>query len=59
MDAVEAWRKVCRVMGNAPERQPPKSVRARGDMSMDDKTEVTVATYTGNTSLSGIGRPRR
>jgi serine/threonine-protein kinase len=59
VEAVEAWRRVCRVMGNAPRRAPPSSL-VRKEYAMDDKTEVTAATFAGTgASLSGIGRPRR
>ena len=57
VEAVEAWRRVCRVMGNAPHRGAPTSLRSREPM--DDKTEVTVATFAGTSSgLSGIGNKR-
>src|SRR4051794_6228390 len=42
MEASEAWRKVCRVMGNAPARQPPPP-----QPRFDDKTDVTVGTFAG------------
>ena len=57
MEAVEAWRRVCRVMGNAPQRRaPPSSLKSRE--VMDDKTEITMATYSSTGSGLGSGRKR-
>ena len=42
-EALDTWRKVCRVMGNAP-RLPPKSLRDAPEPSTDD--DLTAATYT-------------
>jgi len=54
-EALTAWRKVCRVMGNAP-RKPPSTLRVR-----EEKTEVTGAgTFTSISSISSFGgSPRR
>ena len=57
VEAVDAWRRVCRVMGNAANRGAPSSLKSRE--AMDDKTEVTVATFAGSSStLNGISRKR-
>ena len=52
-DALESWRKVCRVMGNARRRQPapPPQFAVR-----DDHTEVTAGSFTdpGPNSFRGI-----
>ncbi|MDB4941021.1 MAG: Serine/threonine protein kinase [Labilithrix sp.] len=60
LDGLEAWRKVCRVMGNARRRQPapPPSFSSR---DVDDQTEVTAASYTdvGPGSFSGLPPRRR
>jgi len=45
-EAIEAWRKVCKVMGNLPRRGPPKSVPFR-----DDEADRTSPTFAG--TLSG------
>lgn len=49
-EAIESWRKVCRVMGNAPRRAPPL-VPLR-----EERTDVTSGTYPG--SASPVGDPR-
>jgi serine/threonine protein kinase len=52
-DALTAWRRVCRVMGNAPRRKP-SMLRVREEMN-----DVTGAgTFTGASSVSSIGGPR-
>jgi eukaryotic-like serine/threonine-protein kinase len=43
-EAIESWRKVCRVMGNAPRRAPPL-VPLR-----EERTDVTAGTYPGTAS---------
>jgi serine/threonine-protein kinase len=51
-EAIESWRKVCRVMGNAPRRAPPLvPLREEG-------TEVTSGTYPGGASSAGDRRLR-
>ena len=53
-EALAAWRKVCRVMGNAP-RKPPSTLRVR-----EEKTDVTGGTFTSISSISSVGgSPRR
>ncbi len=42
-EALEGWRKVCRVMGNSP-RRPPSHVQTRGGDETRDVTEVTAST---------------
>ncbi len=57
VEAVDAWRRVCRVMGNAANRGAPTSLRSRD--AIDDKTEVTVATFAGTSStFNGMTRKR-
>ncbi len=48
-EALERWRKVCGVMGNAP-RRPTRIVRVR-----EEKTDVTGGTFTGMSSVSSVG----
>jgi hypothetical protein len=43
-EASESWRKVCRVMGNAPRRAPPL-VPIR-----EERTDVTAGTFPGSVS---------
>jgi serine/threonine protein kinase len=50
-EALESWRKVCRVMGNAP-RRPPPTLSLR-----EERTDVTAGTYPG--SVSDVGPSRR
>ncbi len=50
LEALESWRKVCRVMGNAPRRAPPL-VPLR-----EERTDVTSGTYPG--SAPSISDPR-
>jgi serine/threonine-protein kinase len=50
-EGIESWRKVCRVMGNAP-RRPPPLVPIR-----EERTDVTAGTYPGSVSSIG-GDPR-
>lgn len=40
-DALERWRNVRRVMGEAPPPPPPKSIRLREEWPSDDHTEVS------------------
>jgi eukaryotic-like serine/threonine-protein kinase len=56
IDALDSWRKVCKVMGNArtPAPNPPPSFSAR-----DDHTEVTSASFTDVGSLGGPPSRRR
>ena len=49
-EAIESWRKVCRVMGNAPRRAPPL-VPLR-----EERTEVTAGTYPGTAASNHGGR---
>jgi hypothetical protein len=49
-EALESWRKVCRVMGNAPRRAPPL-VPLR-----EERTDVTAGTFPGGSSP--LGDPR-
>jgi serine/threonine-protein kinase len=59
VEAMEAWSKVCRVMGNAARRKPPSSLKSRDEEAPADQTEVTLATFPGNgAGLSGAGRKR-
>ena len=46
-EAIEAWRKVCKVMGNLPRRGPPRSVPFR-----DDEADRTSPTFAGTISGS-------
>jgi eukaryotic-like serine/threonine-protein kinase len=41
-EAIEAWRKVCKVMGNLPQRGPPKSEPFR-----DEDADLTSPTFAG------------
>jgi serine/threonine-protein kinase len=55
-DALEAWRKVCRVMGNMP-RKPspdPSSYELR-----EERTEVTAGSFGGTVSSTGGAGSRR
>jgi len=49
-DALDSWRKVCRVMGNMPRRPsaPPPSYELR-----EERTEVTSGTLSGTISSTG------
>ena len=53
MEALDGWRKVCRVMGNSRKRPtqapPPPSFSMR-----DDRTEVTAASFT---DVGNLGSP--
>ena len=51
-EALEAWRKVCRVMGNAP-RRPPPTLSLR-----EERTDVTAGTFPGNTGVTSGPRSR-
>jgi serine/threonine protein kinase len=53
-DASEAWRKVCKVMGNLPRRSPPRSAGTH----LDDSTDMTSPTFAGTATGSGpdLGR---
>jgi serine/threonine protein kinase len=42
-EALEAWQKVCKVMGNNPRRGPPSTMPTREQR--DDKTDVTSRTF--------------
>jgi hypothetical protein len=55
-EALDAWRKVCRVMGNARRRQPAPSTQAR----REDQTDVTAGSFTeGGPPIGGpVGRRR-
>jgi serine/threonine-protein kinase len=55
-DALDAWRKVCRVMGNMPRKPstPPPSYELR-----EERTEVTEGTFGGTISSTGGGVSRR
>jgi serine/threonine-protein kinase len=55
LEALEEWRKVCRVMGNVRRRAPPPPPPS---YSMEDRTEVTAATYTDGNAF-GPGYRRR
>ena len=48
-EALAAWRKVCRQMGNAP-RKRPRTLTVR-----EERTDVTARTFTGHTSVSRSG----
>jgi eukaryotic-like serine/threonine-protein kinase len=48
-DALSSWRKVCRLMGDAPRR------RARTVPVREERTDVTARTFTGETSASKVG----
>jgi serine/threonine protein kinase len=49
LEALEAWRKVCRQMGNAPRRRPRRlPVR-------EERTDVTARTFTSVSSVSKVG----
>ena len=51
-EALTQWRKVCRVMGNAP-RKPPSTLRVR-----EEKTDATGGTFTSISSASSMGSRR-
>jgi serine/threonine protein kinase len=57
-EALEAWGKVCKVMGNQPHRPPPTSIPTR-----EEKTDVTSRTFssTATSSIPGgsVGRAPR
>ena len=56
MEAFDGWRKVCRVMGNAPRQKPPPVAAVR----FEDKTEQTVGTFAGTSGgLGGTSKQRR
>lgn len=58
-EAVVAWRKVCKVMGNAA-REPPRNLvlreQFRSDYPLEDRTEVTASTFTGTEGNLPPGR---
>ncbi len=57
-DAIEAWQKVCKVMGNLPQRGRPKFVPFSEDES--DMTVPTMAgTLTGTNPVFSVPRSRR
>ena len=57
VEALDGWRKVCRVMGNKPRRPPPAAPPAASPYSMrDDHTEVTAA---GNLNAPPLAPPSR
>ncbi len=48
IEALDAWRKVCRVMGNAPRRAPPSRGRpVVDDYDRERETDVTAVTNDG------------
>ncbi|HEY8040322.1 MAG TPA: serine/threonine-protein kinase, partial [Polyangiaceae bacterium] len=48
-EALSAWRKVCRAMGNAPRRRP-RTLPVR-----EERTDVTSRTFTSISSVSKVG----
>ncbi len=52
-EALERWRKVRRVMGEAVAPPPPRSIRLREEWPSDDHTDVTAGTFPG---ADGTGR---
>ncbi|MBX3234476.1 MAG: serine/threonine protein kinase [Labilithrix sp.] len=59
MEALDAWRKVCRVMGNKPRRPPPPPPPPASPYSMrDDHTEVTAAGFDAPAPLAPPSRRR-
>lgn len=46
MEALDGWRKVCKVMGNVRRRQPPPAANPAFAAMRDDRTEVTAASFT-------------
>jgi serine/threonine-protein kinase len=55
VEGVEAWRKVCKVMGNLPQRERPRLVAYRGEDS-----DLTTPTFAGTaTGTNPAYRPRR
>jgi serine/threonine-protein kinase len=55
VEALDSWRRVCRVMGNAPrQKAPPTHVQVR-----EEKTEVTMSGSHTAGGLSGTGRSTR
>ena len=60
MDALEAWRKVCRVMGNARRRAPaPPPPPPTFSMRDEPQTEVTAATFTDGAGIPSPPTRRR
>ncbi len=52
LEALAAWRRLCRQMGNAPRK------RSRALPSHEDRTDATSRTFTGTASVSkGVRRP--
>jgi serine/threonine protein kinase len=52
-EALERWRNVRRVMGEAVAPPPPRSIRLREEWPSDDHTDVTAGTFPG---ADGTGR---
>ena len=52
-EALDAWRKVCKVMGTT-HREPPRNIvireQFRSDYPIEDRTEVTASTFAGTSS---------
>ncbi len=55
-EALDDWRKVLRVMGNTPRREPPRSVREPEER--EEREDVTAVTYTETASSVGSYRRR-
>jgi serine/threonine protein kinase len=53
-EAIEAWQKVCRVMGNLPRRGPPKSKPLREEDPLDRTSPTFAGTASGSYTDPGL-----